>query len=98
MKCLTVREPYASLIMAGVKTIEYRTWLPPAALIGQRIAIHSSQRAEPDAHAELAPHGLSPRPGHVLGTVLLAGVREGDDEWEHCSEAHLTKVPPRMRF
>ena len=28
MKCLTVRQPFAALIVAGLKTIECRGWQP----------------------------------------------------------------------
>lgn len=50
MKALTIYQPWASLIMAGAKPYEFRGWSPRrrgpsyAALIGQRIAIHSSTR------------------------------------------------------
>lgn len=50
MKALTVYQPWASLIMAGAKPYEFRKWSPRerggsyAALIGQRIVIHASQR------------------------------------------------------
>ena len=39
MKALTVRQPWASLIALGVKTIETRSWRAPKALIGERIAM-----------------------------------------------------------
>ena len=44
MKAITVHQPYASLIAEGVKTIETRSWKPPQALIGKRIAIHAAKR------------------------------------------------------
>ena len=44
MKALTIQEPYATLIAAGRKTIETRSWPPPASLIGQRIAIHAGKQ------------------------------------------------------
>lgn len=51
MKALSLWQPWASLIAAGVKTFETRSWAPPAALwpevIGQRIAIHASSRRIP---------------------------------------------------
>lgn len=43
--CLSIRQPWASLIIHGVKRIENRTWPAPASLIGQRIAIHASASA-----------------------------------------------------
>lgn len=44
MKALTVLQPWASLIARGLKPYEFRGWLPPRALIGQRIAIHAGAR------------------------------------------------------
>lgn len=49
MKVLTIWQPWASLIIAGAKPYEFRGWLPPRSLIGQRIAIHAGARAmKPD--------------------------------------------------
>lgn len=44
MKALTVWQPWASLIAAGAKPYEFRSWKPPGRLIGQRIAIHAAAR------------------------------------------------------
>ena len=44
MKALTLHQPWASLIAHGVKTIETRSWAPPARVIGERIAIHAGKR------------------------------------------------------
>ena len=43
MKALTVRQPWATLIALGVKTIKTRSWRAPQALIGQRLAIHAGK-------------------------------------------------------
>lgn len=44
MKALTLWQPWASLIAANRKPFETRSWPPPAALIGERIAIHAAAR------------------------------------------------------
>lgn len=44
MKALTVWQPWASLIIAGAKPYEFRSWRPPLGLIGQRLAIHGGAR------------------------------------------------------
>ena len=44
MKALTLRQPFASLIACGHKTVETRSWAPPRTLIGERIAIHGAKR------------------------------------------------------
>ena len=46
MKAISLWQPYASLIAAGVKTIETRGWAPPRGLVGERIAIHAAKAIE----------------------------------------------------
>lgn len=41
-KVLTVKQPWASLIVQGIKPIENRTWKCPNKYIGQRVLIHAS--------------------------------------------------------
>lgn len=43
---LSFWQPWASLIAAGAKRYETRSWRPPASLIGRRLAICSSQTEE----------------------------------------------------
>jgi hypothetical protein len=52
MKALTIWQPWASLIVAGAKPYEFRSWKPPRSLIGQRIAIHAGARKmqRPEIH------------------------------------------------
>ncbi len=52
MKALTVRQPWASLIVLGIKTIETRSWKLPAAMVGQRIAIHAGAARPTSASAQ----------------------------------------------
>jgi hypothetical protein len=40
MKALTLKAPWATAIAKLGKDIENRSWRPPAAIIGERIAIH----------------------------------------------------------
>ena len=42
MKALTLHQPVATLM--GLKDIENRKWKPPAAILGQRIAIHAGKK------------------------------------------------------
>ena len=46
MKTISLWQPYASLIAAGVKTIETRGQPPPKGVIGQRTAIHAAKAIE----------------------------------------------------
>lgn len=42
MKAITIKQPWASLIVHGIKNIENRTWPCPKKYLGQRVLIHSS--------------------------------------------------------
>lgn len=44
MKAITIRQPWASLVLIGAKPFEFRAWRPSRSIIGQRIAIHASAR------------------------------------------------------
>ena len=41
MKAISIKQPWASLIVEGLKDIENRTWKCPEKYIGQRILIHA---------------------------------------------------------
>lgn len=51
MKAISLWQPYASLIAAGIKQFETRSWAPPKAMIGQTIAIHAAKKVDPNARA-----------------------------------------------
>lgn len=42
MKAISIKQPYSSLIVHGIKDIENRTWPCPKKYIGQRVLIHAS--------------------------------------------------------
>ncbi len=42
MKTISIKQPWASLIVHGIKDIENRTWACPKKYIGQRVLIHAS--------------------------------------------------------
>lgn len=44
MKALSLHQPFASLIVEGAKRHETRSWAPPRAFYGERIAIHAAKR------------------------------------------------------
>lgn len=54
MLALSVRQPWAELIVSGRKTIEVRKWKGcPADVIGKQIAIHAGQRIDDSAPTEV---------------------------------------------
>jgi len=94
LKVLTIRQPWASLIMAGIKDVENRTWstklrgrfLIHASAIVKRSAWGSFRVGRPDhddfhhASAFIKSGGLPL--GAILGTVELTDVvTESDSPW-----------------
>lgn len=62
MKALTIYQPWASLIMAGAKPYEFRTWdyrSRASALVDQRIIIHAGSRKVVTAEIADLMHRLS---------------------------------------
>lgn len=41
---ITLWQPWATLVAAGAKPFEFRSWAPPASKQGRRIAIHAAAR------------------------------------------------------
>lgn len=46
MKAISVKQPWASLIVEGIKPIENRTWPCPEKYNGQRVLIHASGKMD----------------------------------------------------
>ena len=44
MRALTLHQPWAQMMVWGLKNIETRSWAAPRNLIGQRVAIHAGKR------------------------------------------------------
>lgn len=77
---ITVWQPWATLIVLGLKPIENRGWAPPPTAVGQPLHIHAGKRWDHDGFrtaVELAG-GAFPRDkgaypfGAVLGRATLA--------------------------
>lgn len=80
MKALTVRQPWASLIMSGMKDVENRTYRIHHR---GRLVIHAA-KAVTEPALEKYRHLLDDEPprGVVLGTVEIVDcVQDSDSEW-----------------
>ena len=78
MKALTLNQPYATLIAAGIKSIETRSWAPARKHIGTRIAIHAGKTLAKSFHVstgKIAANYHWPR-GRVIATAKLAAVEK----------------------
>ena len=77
MLALSIRQPWAALIINGRKSIEIRTWRPPDSAISERILIHtgvSSDKVPPDVVGEASVFE-QPR-GCIIGSAILIGYKE----------------------
>lgn len=97
MKALSLWQPYASLILAGVKGFETRGW---ATAIRGRVAIHAAKsnegfRSLSPVAWELTKYYL----GVSLPTELRRGVVLGSVDLTDChatdSAAFMERIPPR---
>ncbi len=69
MMALTIWQPWASLILAGAKPIEWRGWAAPPHRVGRRFAIHAGAR--PVRRSELAALILDLRHDGEIATSLI---------------------------
>lgn len=80
LPCITLWQPWASLIAYSSKRVENRSWKPPQSLIGKRIAIHAEAKYEPilcDEVLALRPEQIKVS-GAVLCTARVCGIKEKD--------------------
>lgn len=88
VKVLTVRQPWASAIMAGEKNIENRPWTPGQRLeFGERIAIHAGAALDRDAPDFLLDADHLRDRGVVLGTVQFMSAHPAHSDecrWRGC--------------
>lgn len=98
MKVLSIRQPFASLILSGAKDVECRTW--PTSYRGP-LLIHASQRPNPDAPAFLSALGVEAparqQAGMILGTVTLTDViTDSASPWAEPDNYHWLLANPRL--
>lgn len=81
MKCLSVRQPWASLICMGIKDVENRSWRPKCA--PGRILVHASANVDKNAlkiAEEILGYKLPELPrGAIVGTVEVIGFEQQSD-------------------
>ena len=82
--CLSLWQPWASLVVQGHKRIENRTWPPPAWIIGKQLWIHAAKRFDaagskalaeeaPDLAEVIAECSCDCPGGALLGSVTVVG-------------------------
>ena len=84
MKALTLHQPWASLIADGRKTVETRSWPPPVALVGNRIAIHAGLKVDGPLSEKWFPGETVPL-GAIICTARIddfASVETWGAKWQ----------------
>lgn len=108
MKAISIKQPWASLIVHGIKDIENRTWMCPQKYIGKRVLIHASKerdkREKPlltDKQYELAgdvsgygTHIFGDR-GAIIGSVkIVSCVQNHPSVWAEKNTLKIGDVVP----
>lgn len=109
LSALTVRQPWASLIINGIKDVENRSWRSTD-IIGRRLVIHAGITVDHSAFRDRtvisslfggmtigdAARGLRTVPyGAALGTVTVADiVRDSTSRWAESGSWHWVLRDP----
>lgn len=85
MIAITIKQPWASAIAYGHKTIENRTWRPALSRLPMRIAIHAGMSVDPGGLEFLDKHGIKlpdlPTGAIVAVATLFDVVEASVDLW-----------------
>lgn len=85
---ITIRQPWAALIVNGLKNVENRNWHLPDKYINTTVLIHSSASPElsfTEANAELNGRGFNGRKSYD-GWTTLSGCISGAVRFSGCEE------------
>ena len=86
MKCLSIKQPYAELIVSGKKTVELRTWNTK---FRGEFLVHASKRIEKDDCKRLNIDSDKLITGAVIGRANLYGVKLYGSRKEFAADSHL---------
>ena len=99
MRALSIRQPYAELILRGIKTIEYRS--RRTRIIGERFYIYAARTpGPPEAWAELdfepsdpgAPTGVIVGSATITRCTVVRASRHGESPTETCPNGNGTRA------
>lgn len=97
MKAITIKQPFASLITAGLKEYEFRTW--KAAYRGE-LLIHAGKSVDAEAMKRFAGYGLTFPVGCIIAKATLTEcVRVTEDFREELRQkmGRFTREPRKRR-
>lgn len=78
MKAITIKQPFASLIAAGIKEYEFRTWKTK---YRGEILIHAGKGVDKKAMKKFEKYGLEYPSGCIIAKVNLSDCIKVDDEF-----------------
>lgn len=87
MKVLTVKEPWASLIINGYKKYEFRSWKTN---YRGKLLIHAGKTLEKDVLPRFSCYNIEYSSGAIIGEVDLVDCIEVDEEFNN----ELEKINP----
>ena len=100
MRALSIRQPYAELILRGIKKIEYRS--RATKIIGERFYIYASRKwAGVNGHASGDVREGEAPTGVIVGTAIVSHVTNGGTgrtayEW-HLADVERLERPRRPK-
>lgn len=99
MKVLSIRQPWASLIVEGFKDIENRTWMPKFRGVFQVHAAKLKDFKAMKTYQHLFPPDYVFNYGGVIGEVELVDVvRDHSSEWFDGPYGFILKNPKPIPF
>jgi hypothetical protein len=93
MRALSIRQPYAELILRGIKVIEYRS--RPTRIIGERFYIYAARKSgDMQGFTDIGCTPGDLPTGLIVGTACIAAcTRNGSGyEWHLADVRRLTRL------
>ena len=93
MKALSIRQPWAFLIVTGRKTIEIRSWRPRRMKLPRTILIHAGKKLDRKMSESLGIEESLLSKGAILGEVIMTDVVQYEirDRWREDMEEHMNR-------
>ena len=87
MKCFSVKQPWAYLLLNGLKDVENRSRPLPDSMVGQRVLVHTGKQRDRDVVRWTEDFGLPPATALVLtSNKLPTGALVGELTLTSCVE------------
>ena len=93
MKALSIRQPWAFLVVTGRKTIEIRSWRPRRMKLPQTILIHAGKKVDREMVDAFGVAEDLLAMGAILGEVFMTDVvqYENRDRWREDMDEHMNR-------